>query len=138
VLYATAQVHSGWDKVKADGIIPRENKIDGGHAFAIVAYDRAGHGYKIRGETSGVAADLRGFLTTIGWSTERMYGSRGWAFPLRRKPVPGRPFLHPPFQIIRLPIHTMTCVRTSLALATMASFGPKGHLVQLLRVYGKF
>jgi hypothetical protein len=42
VLYATAQVHSGWDKVKADGIIPRENKIDGGHAFAIVAYDRAG------------------------------------------------------------------------------------------------
>jgi hypothetical protein len=41
VLYATAQVHSGWDKVKADGIIRQENKIDGGHAFAIVAYDRA-------------------------------------------------------------------------------------------------
>jgi Papain family cysteine protease len=42
VLYGTAEVHPGWDKVKADGIIPLENKIDGGHAFAIVAYDRAG------------------------------------------------------------------------------------------------
>lgn len=42
VLYATAQVHSGWDKVKADGIIPQEEKIEGGHAFAIVAYDRTG------------------------------------------------------------------------------------------------
>jgi C1A family cysteine protease len=42
VLYATSQVHSGWDKVKADGIIPFEDKIEGGHAFAIVAYDRTG------------------------------------------------------------------------------------------------
>jgi hypothetical protein len=42
VLYATAQVHSGWDKVKADGIIPHEEKIEGGHAFAIVGYDRTG------------------------------------------------------------------------------------------------
>lgn len=42
VLYATGQVHSGWDKVKADGVIPQEDKIEGGHAFAIVAYDRNG------------------------------------------------------------------------------------------------
>jgi hypothetical protein len=42
VLYATAQVHSGWDKVKSDGVIRQENKIEGGHAFAIVAYDRSG------------------------------------------------------------------------------------------------
>ncbi|MFN2541011.1 MAG: C1 family peptidase [Chthoniobacterales bacterium] len=41
-LYATAQVHSGWDKVKSDGFIPQESKIEGGHAFAIVAYDRNG------------------------------------------------------------------------------------------------
>ncbi len=41
-LYATAQVHSGWDKVKSDGRIPQESKIEGGHAFAIVAYDRRG------------------------------------------------------------------------------------------------
>jgi hypothetical protein len=42
VLYATGQVHSGWDKVKSDGIIPHEEKIEGGHAFAIVAYDADG------------------------------------------------------------------------------------------------
>ena len=42
VLYATGQVHSGWDKVGADGIIPLEKEIEGGHAFAIVAYDRNG------------------------------------------------------------------------------------------------
>ena len=39
VLYATAQVHSGWDKVGSDGIIPQREKIEGGHAFAIVGYD---------------------------------------------------------------------------------------------------
>jgi hypothetical protein len=44
VLYATAQVHAGWDKVtKAGEIAWRENtKILGGHAFAIVAYDERG------------------------------------------------------------------------------------------------
>ena len=42
VLYATGQVHSGWDKVGADGIIRHEKEIEGGHAFAIVAYDRNG------------------------------------------------------------------------------------------------
>ena len=42
VLYATGQVHSGWDKVGTDGIIRQEKEIEGGHAFAIVAYDRKG------------------------------------------------------------------------------------------------
>ena len=42
VLYASASVHSGWDKVKSDGIIPFEDKMEGGHAFAIVAYDEKG------------------------------------------------------------------------------------------------
>ena len=42
VLYATAQVHSGWDKVKRDGLILQEDNIEGGHAFAIVGYDQDG------------------------------------------------------------------------------------------------
>jgi len=42
VLYSSACVHSGWDKVKRDGIIPFEEKMEGGHAFAIVAYDQKG------------------------------------------------------------------------------------------------
>ena len=42
ILYATASVHSGWDKVKKDGVIPLEAKQLGGHAFAIVAYDHRG------------------------------------------------------------------------------------------------
>lgn len=46
ILYATAIVHSGWNKdnVKNDGVIKfDEKKITlGGHAFAIVAYDEQG------------------------------------------------------------------------------------------------
>jgi hypothetical protein len=42
VLYATASVHRGWDRVGADGIIKQSKSITGGHAFAIVAYDERG------------------------------------------------------------------------------------------------
>ena len=42
VLFATCVTHSGWDKVGTNGIIPFESNAEGGHAFAIVAYDRAG------------------------------------------------------------------------------------------------
>ena len=44
VLYASANVHGGWDEVGRDGTIPfaDDGKILGGHAFAIVAYDRKG------------------------------------------------------------------------------------------------
>jgi papain like protease len=46
VLYATASVHSGWDEVGANGLIEQTAKITGGHAFAVVAYDR--HGFWIQ------------------------------------------------------------------------------------------
>ncbi len=44
VLFATAQVHEGWDDVGPDGRIEWAPgaRIDGGHAFAIVGYDRQG------------------------------------------------------------------------------------------------
>ena len=42
ILYATASVHEGWHRVKADGLIPFTKGNIGGHAFAIVAYDRNG------------------------------------------------------------------------------------------------
>jgi hypothetical protein len=42
ILYASADTHSGWDKVKADGLIPYGSRILGGHAFAIVGYDQKG------------------------------------------------------------------------------------------------
>ena len=42
VLYATSDVHGGWDAVGADGMIVQQSEILGGHAFAIVAYDRSG------------------------------------------------------------------------------------------------
>jgi len=43
-LYATASVHEGWDKVERNGTIEydSESKVTGGHAFAIVAYDKIG------------------------------------------------------------------------------------------------
>ena len=45
VLYATATVHDGWNGVGKDGVIdydPEKSTITGGHAFAIVGYDRNG------------------------------------------------------------------------------------------------
>lgn len=42
VLYATAMVHNGWNKVRGNGIIRRSDLILGGHAFAIVGYDSNG------------------------------------------------------------------------------------------------
>lgn len=44
VLFATAMVHEGWDEVRPDGRIEwtPDVRIDGGHAFAIVGYDRQG------------------------------------------------------------------------------------------------
>jgi hypothetical protein len=42
VLYASASVHAGWERVKKNGHIPWSETILGGHAFAIVAYDREG------------------------------------------------------------------------------------------------
>ncbi len=42
ILYASANVHSGWDRVQPDGSIPFPGDDEGGHAFAIVAYDERG------------------------------------------------------------------------------------------------
>lgn len=43
ILYATATVHQGWDRVdNKTGAIPFDESIQGGHAFAIVAYDHRG------------------------------------------------------------------------------------------------
>ncbi|MBX3242381.1 MAG: C1 family peptidase [Chitinophagaceae bacterium] len=42
VLFATCVTHSGWDKVGRDGTISFESGAEGGHAFAIVAYNRQG------------------------------------------------------------------------------------------------
>jgi Papain family cysteine protease len=42
ILYATSQVHAGWDNVGSDGLIKFSTKITGGHAFAIVGYDEKG------------------------------------------------------------------------------------------------
>jgi hypothetical protein len=48
ILYATGEVHSGWDEIGSDGIIKYGATVDalGGHAFAIVAYDE--HGFWIQ------------------------------------------------------------------------------------------
>jgi hypothetical protein len=42
ILYASATVHTGWEKVKGNGKIKYETTPLGGHAFAIVAYDKEG------------------------------------------------------------------------------------------------
>jgi hypothetical protein len=42
ILYASALLHKGWYATKADGVIPFSTEFVGGHAFAIVAFDKAG------------------------------------------------------------------------------------------------
>lgn len=42
IVYASARVHSGWERVRRDGRIPFEYDEIGGHAFAIVGYDARG------------------------------------------------------------------------------------------------
>ena len=42
ILYATGMVHTGWNQLDAEGIIPFPGDQLGGHAFAIVAYDDRG------------------------------------------------------------------------------------------------
>jgi len=42
ILYASALLHQGWYDTKADGVIPFSTSFIGGHAFAIVAFDKAG------------------------------------------------------------------------------------------------
>jgi hypothetical protein len=42
ILYATSLVHQGWRSVKSNGIIRYTPETVGGHAFAIVGYDRNG------------------------------------------------------------------------------------------------
>jgi len=42
VLYATAIVHEGWNRLDSNGHIPYPGNRRGGHAFAIVAYNRDG------------------------------------------------------------------------------------------------
>ncbi len=42
ILFATSWVHRGWDEVKSDGRIRFRSGNDGGHAFAIIAWDRDG------------------------------------------------------------------------------------------------
>jgi hypothetical protein len=45
ILFATGDVHAGWDEVDAKtGVIPgpEGKRIDGGHAFAVVGYDERG------------------------------------------------------------------------------------------------
>jgi len=42
ILFVTSTVHEGWDHVAADGTIPFSEKLTGGHAFAVVAYNEKG------------------------------------------------------------------------------------------------
>lgn len=43
VVYATCRVHEGWNRIDGEtGVIPFEGQLLGGHAFAIVGYDRQG------------------------------------------------------------------------------------------------
>jgi hypothetical protein len=44
ILYATATVHEGWNDVRRNGTIEftPDSQVTGGHAFAIVAYDKDG------------------------------------------------------------------------------------------------
>jgi papain like protease len=66
ILYATGNVHEGWARVGADGVIPYSDELKGGHAFAIVAYDE--NGFWIQ-NSWGTSWGLKGFacITYDDW-----------------------------------------------------------------------
>jgi hypothetical protein len=74
ILYATATVHSGWMNPSGDGMIEQTDTIEGGHAFAIVGYDRRGFWIQNswgrdygRGGFEGYSfADLRPHVISLG------------------------------------------------------------------------
>lgn len=74
ILYATATVHEGWDHVDRNGVIPLRETIQGGHAFAIVAYEQRGFWIQ---NSWGLRWGQRGFalLTYDDWLT---HGNDVW------------------------------------------------------------
>jgi len=74
ILYATASVHTGWDAVGADGLIEYAEKMTGGHAFAIVAYDE--NGFWIQ-NSWGANWGKHGFAC-IGYDDWLQHGSDVW------------------------------------------------------------
>jgi hypothetical protein len=65
VLFATATVHAGWNRVGRDGIIPYSDQVLGGHAFAIVAYDE--HGFWLQNSWLGWGKRQMGRISYDDW-----------------------------------------------------------------------
>jgi len=74
VLYATSVVHKGWDEVGSNGIVPYSDEADGGHAFAIVGYDK--HGFWIQ-NSWGKEWGKRGFCR-VSYDDWLTYGTDVW------------------------------------------------------------
>jgi predicted alpha/beta hydrolase family esterase len=74
ILYATADVHVGWESVGADGIIAYCDELRGGHAFAIVAFDA--NGFWIQ-NSWGPKWGRQGFAC-IGYDDWLQHGSDVW------------------------------------------------------------
>lgn len=66
ILYASALLHQGWYDAKADGIIPFSTELVGGHAFAIVAFDKAGFWVQ-NSWGAGWGADGFGYISYDDW-----------------------------------------------------------------------
>ncbi|MCC7412307.1 MAG: C1 family peptidase [Gammaproteobacteria bacterium] len=84
IVYASASVHSGWDDVADDGRIPDADGNLGGHAFAIVAYDREGFWIQ---NSWGRAWGLEGF-GRIGYADWLRNGNDVWVARLGAPVVP--------------------------------------------------
>src|SRR5436190_20873473 len=83
IMYATATVHDGWDGVERNGMIryDAQSKVTGGHAFAIVAYDKDGFWIQYSlGRDSGRAG--YGHINYDDWLA---YGTDVWVARLGRR-----------------------------------------------------
>jgi hypothetical protein len=66
ILYASGIVHQGWFNAGRDGVIPFTSAFRGGHAFAIVAYDKAGFWIQYSWGTKWGASGF-GYLSYDDW-----------------------------------------------------------------------
>ncbi|MDA1091668.1 MAG: C1 family peptidase [Acidobacteria bacterium] len=86
ILYASGDVHAGWDNTDSKGRIPWTDEKTGGHAYATSATTSTASGSRIRGTPIGASVASPTCPTTTGSRTATTVGSRARACrPIRSR-----------------------------------------------------
>ena len=126
ILYATAQVHEGWNAVGADGIVEWSDgtKCSADTRSPSWPTTSAGSGFRTPGAPTGASAASARSPTTTGWPTAATSGSRRLGAPIELRARDSVAYGVGVASQGRAATCSATCARTSSALATTASCAP--------------